>query len=386
MDIKHVMKNHAYQNVPLTFDEAYALGVLALEGCGGNQLAMVQSIAALSALHNQATYSWQRGAANGNHAEHQLPANAAEQIAGVCAAVFQEDIARSSNGPLNPNVAFAMDNCGMGGDLVVTANISTLAALIAAAGGIPMCKHGSPANADRGHHGSSDFIAMLGINTFAPKSSVESCVEDLCFGYTEALDTDYKRIHMQTHKVAMLPHMNDIIGPITNPLATRLMTRRVLGVNHLVSPRVVAEAYKVLNEHGITHLVHGLFIRGFISSDRYAGVDELSICAGGTQVAELRNGEIHEYHLAADDFGLTPAPPDSISPPPGMSKGDFSLGILRGEITGYPLQMALANAALLYLLGEHSSDLRECYGIAADVQRSGKALAKAQAVRERMPK
>jgi anthranilate phosphoribosyltransferase len=386
MEIKHFLKNHAYQNIPLTFDEAYSLGLYALEGCAGNQLAQIQSIAILSALHNHSTYAWRWSEEVERHHGHKLPKSAAEQIAGVCAAVFQKDIAVSEFGFLQPNVPYAMDNCGMGGDLIVTANVSTIAAFIASAAGIPMCKHGSPVNADNGHHGSSDFVSLLGINTYAIRDDIERCVEAEGFGYTEALDVRYKRIHLQTHKVAMLPHMNDIIGPITNPLSASLMKKRVLGVNHLVSPHVVAEAYQILNERGVTDLKHGIFVRGFADSCRYEGMDEVSICEGGTQVAELRNGVIYEYHLNALNFGLHPILPASVSPPRGMSKGDFSLKILRGEIVDAPLEMVLANAALLFYLAERSQDLKECYAMAKAVHKSGDAYNKMVAVRERLPK
>ncbi len=386
MDAKHFLKDHAYQNIPLTYDEAYSLGLSVLEGCVGNALAQVQSIAVLSALLTKATHAWHWDGASERHHGHRLPETAAEQIAGICAAVFQHDIAVSESGFLEPNVSYAMDNCGMGGDLIVTANVSTIAALVAAAAGIAMCKHGSPANADQGRHGSSDFIELLGINTCADKGDVERCLEEENFAYTEALDTRYKRIHLQTHKIAMLPHMNDIIGPITNPLHPRLMTRRVVGINHLIPPRVMAEAYRILNTCGITHLRHGVFIRGFIDNRRYEGMDEVSICEGGTQVAELRADEIRERYLNVYDFGLSPVLPAEISPPNRMGKGNFSLGILKGEITGAPLKMVLANAALLFYLAGRSQDLRECYQMAEAVHQSYGAYEKALAVRKRLPR
>lgn len=378
-NMKHLVKYHAYQNIPLNFEEAYALGTYALEGCRGNPLAQIQSTIALSSLHNKATYAWRPDGISGGHCGHRLPANAAEQIAGVCAAVFEHDIALSEFGFLNPKVPYAIDNSGMGGDLTVTANVSTLAAFIAAAAGIPICKHGSPANADGGRHGSSDFISLLGINTYGTKKEVESCIESEGFGYTEALDTRFKRIHLQTHEFAMLPHMNDIIGPITNPLSSRLMKKRILGVNHLVSPLLVAEAYGIMNEHKVTKLRHGVFIRG-------QGMDEVSVCQDGTQVAELRDDTIDEYRLGANDFGLRPIPPESVSPPRGMSKGDFSLKILKGEIQGDPLKMILANAAMIFYLKKPSLSLKECYEKAEAVYRSGGAQEKVAAVKKRLPK
>jgi anthranilate phosphoribosyltransferase len=382
IDTKHFVKEHAARNIPLGYDEAYELGLYLMEACRGDSLAQIQSVALLTALHNQATYAWD---GNGHRFGHALPQSAAEQIAGICAAIFEHDIAKSQSGFLSPNVPYAMDNCGMGGDLIITANISTIAAFTAAVAGIPMCKHGSPANADRGRHGSSDFIDMCGINRLFPREAVEKCVETLSFGYTEALDTAYKHIHVQTHNIAKLPHMNDIIGPITNPLSPKILTRRILGVNHLIKPEIVAEAYKVLNQRGVTHLNQGLFIRGFIGDRHEGGVDELSISEPGTQVAELKDGKISEYWLTAEDFGVEPIAPEFVSPPAGMSKGEFSMAILKGEAPEPSIRMAIANTALLFYLAGRSNDLKQCYLMAKEILESRKVLERISRVREILP-
>lgn len=385
-DAKHLIKNHAAQNIPITFEEAYKLGCYLMEGCRGDALAQKQCIAILCALHTKATYLWEKDDQDEKiHGGH-LPVNAAEQIAGLCAAIFEHDIGKSEFGFLKPNVPFAMDNCGMGGDLVVTANISTIAAFTAAAAGIPMCKHGSPANADQGRHGSSDFIDLCGINKFPSKAEAEKCIESLGFCYTEALDTRYKLIHLQTHKIAQLPHMNDILGPITNPLDPDKHTRRILGVNHLIPPSIVAQAYVILNKKGVTNLNHGLFIRGFVGNNRTSGIDELSICKEGTQVVELINDEIKEIQLFAGHFGLNPISPEFVSPPTGKSKGEFSLSILKNEAPFPCIQMAASNAALLFYLAKHSTDLKDCYREAEEILTSGKALQRMTAIGQMLPK
>ena len=380
IDVKHIVKEHAGRNIPLSYQEAYDLGMYLMAACRGEELASRQIGAVLSALHNQALYAWQL---NGRESKHPLPCSSAEQIAGICAAVFNEDVAKSQFGFLKPSVPLAMDNCGMGGDLILTANVSTIAAFIASAAEIPMCKHGSPGNATA--CGSSDFIDMCGVDRFAEKVSVEQCVERLSFGYTEALDTRYKHIHVQTHRILELPHMNDIIGPTTNPLSPSILSRRVLGLNHMVPPIVAAEAYKILNKKGITHLEHGLFIRGFAGNREEGGMDELSICEPGTQVAELKNGEIREYWLSAKDFGISPMPIELVSPPAGMRKSDFSMSILRGDAPEPCLQMAIANAALLFWLAQKSTCLKECYLMAQEVLMSGKAYSRMLKIREMLP-
>ena len=382
IDIKHIMKEHAYRNIPLDYDEAYNLGLYALEGCKGNNEAQIQSIAALCALHTKATYAFNRKNKK-KRWRHEIPENSSQQIAGVCASIFENDIAKSESGFLRPKINHAMDNCGMGGDLIATANVSTISAFIAAAANIPVLKHGSPANADSGRHGSSDFIDLCGINTYASKKDVEDCLVANKFGYTEALDTKYKLIHIQTHKIARMPHMNDLIGPITNPLDPKLLDRRLLGINHLLRPKIVAGAYAILNEKKITNVKHALFVRGFVGP---SGIDELSTCKEGSVIAELKNNEIMEYRLFPKDFGLKPAKPASISPPKNMSKGDFSMKILRGEITGPSLEMILANAALLFYIEGKSDDLKECYLQAEETFSSGKAYEKMLNVKESIPK
>ncbi len=384
VDIKHILKNHAYQNIPLNYEEAYALGVMAVNACKKQKSSLdaIQSVACLCALHTSATYRWKNNGKNSH--EHYLPENAAEQIAGVCTAVFDEDIKKSEFGFLSPDAPYVIDNCGMGGDMVVTGNISTVSAFIAASSGIYMCKHGSPANADKGRHGSSDFISHIcGIDNYAHKNVVRSCVEDLHFGYTEACDTRYKAIHTHTHNIAQLPHMNDIIGPITSPVDPKLMTKKILGINHLVPTEIVAEAYKILNDKGVTDLKHGLFIRGFIDNGLSDGMDEVSVCSGGTRVTELKDESIRSYYLRAGDFGIADVSLDDVTPV--GSKGTYSLDVLRGKATRGQNKIFLANAALLLMLGGYSEDLIECYKKAKEVLLSGQAYEKMVQVRERCP-
>jgi len=351
-DVKHLVKFHAAQNIPLSYDEAYRLGWQAVLSINGDELSRIQSTSLLTALHNQATYSWtNRGYIPGH--DHYVPQNAAEQVAGVCAAIFNKDISQSEKRFVEPNVPFAVDNCGMGGDIVVTANVSTISAILASGLGVPMCKHGSPSNTDKGRHGSSDFISnILGFDTYLPKHKVEEGVEQVNFGYTEALNVAFKGVHLQTHKFAMMPHMNDIIGPITNPLSPRIHSRKIIGVNHLMTPRIIAEAYKIMNDRGVTAMEHFIGVRGFIDSEKQYGVDEISICSGGTLVSELCNGKITDYHLHAADFGLDELTAEQVSPPDDMSKGEFSRQLLFNTIDHPAIDMIFANTAMVLYVAQ----------------------------------
>lgn len=401
IDTIHYLKDHAYQDIPLNYEEAYRLGEYALQSLRefkSLEKKMLQelktakrpelvvaemqkyyeiqwkTITILSTLHDINLYRWHNNFAKNNHHGHRLPENAAEQIAGICAAVFNEDIKKSEYGFLFLPTKFKieiMDNCGMGGDIIVTPNISTIAAFIAASKGITMCKHGSPANADKGRHGSSDFLSKIcKINVMVEKEKMQECLEKFKFGYIEALDIRYKHIHLQTQEIAKLPHVNDIIGPITNPVHPDLLTKKALGVNHLINPKIVAQTYQILNERGITNLRRGVFYRGFADPEKNYGIDEISICKAGTQVAELKDGIITEYNLYAENFGVEPVNIEDIIPP--HNKGEFSMEIFKGNIGGAPLKTILANAAILFYLADKSQDLKECYKMAEEEFESGR--------------
>jgi anthranilate phosphoribosyltransferase len=339
--INNILKNNAYQNKPLDFRKAYLLGAYVLYPYSNNldeifdldkEFAEKQGIAALCALHNRETY------------RHPL---AAEQIAGISSAIFDYDIRLSKNGFFEPEIDYAMDNCGMGGDIYRTPNVSTIAALIAAADGIKMCKHGSPGNTDS--TGSSDFLQYCGVNLFSNIEVTSKALKEYNFGYTDALNTDFKNIHVQTHRSAHLAHMNDIIGPITNPLHPSLMKRRVLGVNHLIDTATVAAAYKIMNEYGVTRLEQGLFVRGFVDERRNGGIDEISIFPGGSSVAELSGTNITTYDLYAKDFGIKDR--EYFRVPEGKKeKAEFSMQILSNKISGAPKELILANAAIIQYL------------------------------------
>ncbi len=339
--INTLLKQYGYRNRPLPFEQAYLLGAFALAPFVEQlrsitnvpkETIIVQSIAALSTFHTRAVYQQEESE---------------QQIAGICAAIFDYDIGTSQKGFLHPS-AEVMDNCGMGGDLYRTPNLSTIAGIIAAADGINILKHGSPGNTD--NIGSSDFLHHCGVNFFPSRTRVEEAIQHCHFGYTDALDQGYKRIHIQTHELAKIAHMNDIIGPITNPVSPQYMKKRVLGVNHLIPPERVAKAYRVLNEAGVTNVEHALVIRGFADATQNGGIDEVSLMPGGTLVAELCMGDIKVYSLFAQDFGFENMTPGELDP--GTEKAECSRLILSGQIRDRRKDAAVANAAILFYLAQ----------------------------------
>lgn len=357
IEIKKLLKEKAYQNTPLSFEEAYNLASYAIEGCNGNEIAQIQSIAVLCALHNKATYSHK---------------NAYLQIAGIAAGIIDFDIKKSINGFVKPKVPYVFDNCGMGGDHFVTANVSTLAAFTAASLGVYMCKHGSPANADRGRQGSSDFIKICGIPNIMSKEDIEGMIETHKFGYIEALDTNFKIIHHQTHSFAHLPHMNDLIGPLTNPIDPILLKYKIIGINHLIPLNTITKALQVLNDKGFTFFKNAIAIRGKVGTTVKSGIDELSLTKWGTSVSELSENGIKSYTIKPSDFGINPVDKSFLTPPKGMSKADFSLSILSNNAPIESIYMIAANSAIILRMVGEVKTLREGFQMSYNQLCSGK--------------
>ena len=116
----------------------------------------------------------------------------------------------------------------------------------------------------------------------------------------------------------------------------------------------------------------GFFVRGFVDQERNGGIDEVSIFAGGTSVAELRNGTVEGYDLNADAFGISPR--KYSEPPKGREgKAIFSREILEGRIKGMPRELILANTAILYYLAQ-GVDFAEGFRRAEVVLESGEPL------------
>lgn len=354
IEIKKLLKEKAYLNIPLSFEEAYDLAAYTIEGCKGNELAQIQSVSVLCALHNKATYSHK---------------NAYLQIAGIAAGIIDHDIKKSVSGFVKPKVPYVFDNCGMGGDHFVTANVSTLSAFTASSLGVYMCKHGSPANAGRA--GSSDFIKICGIPNIMPKEDIETMIETQKFGYIEALDTNFKIVHHQTHSFAHLPHMNDLIGPLTNPIDPILMKYKIIGINHLIPLNTITKALQFLNERGFTYFKNVMAVRGKVGTTVKDGIDELSITKWGTSVSELSEDGIKTYIIKPADFGISPVDKSFLTPN-GMSKEDFSLSILGNKAPIESIYVIAANSALILRMIGKAKTLKEGFQMSYDQLCSGK--------------
>jgi anthranilate phosphoribosyltransferase len=214
-----------------------------------------------------------------------------EEIAG-CARAMRAHVT-----PAAPTRHDLVDTCGTGGDGADTFNISTAAALVAAAAGAPVAKHGNRAVSSR--CGSADVLEALGVRIDLSPADVADCIDELGFGFLFA----------QAHHPAMrhagpvrrelgVRTVFNLLGPLTNPAGAR---RQVMGV---YAAGLVEPLAHVLSQLGADHalVVHGA-----------GGVDELTP-VGDNVIAEVRNGDVSTYTIDPHELstGAVPARPEDL--------------------------------------------------------------------------
>lgn len=188
-----------------------------------------------------------------------------------------------------------IDTCGTGGDHAGTFNISTAAAIVAAAAGVPVAKHGNRAASSKS--GSADVLQALGVQIELGPQEVEECLKQvgISFLFAQTFHPAMKQV-AAIRKALGFRTMFNILGPLTNPARPK---RQVLGTPSLAIAEKMAN---VLLQLGMEHalVVH--------SAD---GLDELSI-AGENHVFEIKNRTIQYYNLTPANFGLSPSPLQSV--------------------------------------------------------------------------
>ena len=252
----------------------------------------------------------------------------------------------------------AIDTCGTGGDASGTYNISTGAALVAAAAGVPVAKHGNRALSSRS--GSADVLVALGVNIEAEMSQVEKALVDANIGFLMAPRHHSAMRHVGPTRVELGTRtIFNLLGPLSNPAGTK---RQLIGVFHHQWTAPLAE---VLGQLGTERawVVHG--------SD---GLDEITT-SGVTHAALVEGGRVRTLRIDALELG--------IPPPAGraLEGGDPARNalILRGVLEGEPGPrrdiVALNAAAALWVAGA-AADLREGLALARQSIDSGAAREK----------
>ena len=227
-----------------------------------------------------------------------------------------------------------IDTCGTGGDGTQTFNISTVSAIVAAAAGAKVAKHGGRSVSSK--CGSADILEKLGVNVNLTPDQVAHCVENIGVGFMFAPNHHIAMKHTAPVRRELgVRTLFNLLGPLTNPAGAK---NQVMGV---FLRDLTTKLAHVLQQLGSRHVlvVHG--------SD---GMDEISISAP-TFIAELKDGKISEYTVTPEEFGLKSAPVNAIQ----VSDADSAMAMLVSVLdnqAGAARDIVLLNAgAAIYVAG-----------------------------------
>ena len=248
----------------------------------------------------------------------------------------------------------AIDTAGTGGDGAGTINLSTAAAVVAAAAGARVLKHGN--RSASGLFGSADFVEAVGYNLDVGPEKAAEMVERVGFAFVFA-----PKYHPAFARVApvrrQLPFRTvfNIVGPLANP---GLVKRQLIGVSERRLLDVVGGVASMLLDTAL--VVYG------------PGVDEVST-EGPTEVVEVRRGRAERYVVTPEDFGVQKTPiPRASSREEAVA---LALAGLRGEHREAMVAIAVNASAALYVAGV-ARDFRDGYGLAVNAIREGAAYRK----------
>jgi anthranilate phosphoribosyltransferase len=227
-----------------------------------------------------------------------------------------------------------VDTCGTGGDAAHTFNVSTAAAFVAAAAGARVAKHGGRSVSSKS--GSADLLEALGVNINLTPAQVAQAIEEVGVGFMFAPNFHGAMKHAAPVRRELgVRTIFNILGPLTNPAGAK---HQVLGVFH---PDLVGIQARVLQRLGSRHVmvVHGL-----------DGLDEISI-SGGTLVGELRQGEVQEYTVNPEQFGIEPSGLEAIRVQDAAHSKQMVLSVLNNH-PGPARDIVVLNAgAAIYVAG-----------------------------------
>lgn len=252
----------------------------------------------------------------------------------------------------------AMDIVGTGGDGAGTYNISTLAAIIAAACGVTVAKHGGKAASSRS--GASDVLGELGVKVGVDASAAAACLREagICFMAGPTHHPGLRHAAPVRAELGVRTIFN-LLGPICNPAR---VTRQVIGVFAREWQEPLARALAELGTKRIW-LLHG--------DD---GLDEATT-TGPTHVVTLENGAIGAFDIAPEDAGLPRASPQALVGGDPAHNAQALRAVLGGAKNAYR-DIAVLNAAIALVVAEKAADLREGAILAARALDSGAARAK----------
>ncbi|WP_394190453.1 anthranilate phosphoribosyltransferase [Pseudoalteromonas atlantica] len=281
-----------------------------------------------------------------------------DEIAGAAASM------RANAVQFETHLTQLADSCGTGGDGSNTINISTTAAIVAAACGINMVKHGNRSVSS--NSGSADLLKALGINIDMSPAQAVACLEQT--GFTFLFAPHYHsgvRHAMGVRTTLKTRTIFNILGPLANPAAPQV---QLLGVYDESLCLPMAQTLKTLGTQRAM-VVHG------------AGTDEIAL-HGTTTVVELNNGELKHYTLTAEDFGLANYSLEQLAGEGPEYNANASLAILAGKGSDAHNAAIVVNVAALLYMTKKVENLKAGAQYVSDVLKSGRALSTLNAIIE----
>ena len=228
-----------------------------------------------------------------------------------------------------------VDTCGTGGSGANKFNVSTASAFVAAAAGVKVAKHGNRAASSKS--GSADLLEAAGAQIMLSPDQVARCINTVGVGFLFALNHHSAMKHaIGPRKEMIVRTVFNMLGPLTNPAGAK---RQLLGVYDGALVKPIAEVLKGLGSEHVM-VVH--------SAD---GLDEISIAAP-THVAELNNGEIIEYDISPEDFGLKTSSLDPLRVADSSESLHLVGAALDGSLESASDIVALNAGAAIYVAGQ----------------------------------
>ena len=273
-----------------------------------------------------------------------------DELVGAASAMRERSVCMAT-----PAGATVVDTCGTGGDVKGTFNISTAAAIIAAAAGVTVVKHGNRSASSKS--GSADVLEHLGVNLDGPAGWGERCLAaaNICFAFARSHHPAMR--HVAAARASLgIPTLFNLLGPLTNPGNAR---HQLLGV---FDPDLTEKMAAVLRELGSERawVVH--------ADD---GLDEISTM-GPTRITELRNGRVATWRLDPADLGLEYARLADLQVDSVAAAADAIRSLLAGE-PGPMRDIALLNAAAAVVIVGQAGSLPEALPTVAAAVDSGRA-------------
>jgi anthranilate phosphoribosyltransferase len=267
-----------------------------------------------------------------------------DEVAGLAATM--RDLAKR----VELNQPDVVDTAGTGGG-APSFNVSTTAALLAAAAGATIAKHGN--RSATGRCGSADVLEALGARIDLEPPAIAECIADVGFGFMFApMHHQATRYVVPVRRELAVRTIFNLLGPLTNPAGAK---RQVIGVSDPGYLETMAGALARLGSESAL----------IVSAED--GLDELSVSAP-TRVVELKDGDIHSFTLTPEEAGLDRASSDSLAQGEPEENAELARGVLGGKTEGVERSLVLINAgAALYVGGAADS-------IAAGVTKAGEAI------------